>query len=131
MPPPKSVNTLETTVNVPHGKTIVLGGLTSVSNSVSVNKVPLLGDIPLVGAAFRNVSHTKSEAVLYVFVRAYIIRSDTEATRDFQDLDEMSEFDRQRLKRTEEGYKSQPIIPGIPEEKREKRSALDDWYHVD
>ncbi|MCK5271761.1 MAG: hypothetical protein KAJ52_04255, partial [Sedimentisphaerales bacterium] len=86
---------------------------------------------PLIGAAFRSVSRTQSEAVLYVFVRAYIIRSDTEATRDFSDLDEMSEFDRQRLDRTEQGYKKQPIIPGIPEKERERRSALDDWYHVD
>ncbi|MCK4627515.1 MAG: hypothetical protein KAT56_00855 [Sedimentisphaerales bacterium] len=131
VPPPKSVNNLNTIVNVPHGKTIVLGGLTSVSDAVSVNKVPLLGDIPLIGAAFRSVSRTQSEAVLYVFVRAYIIRSDTEATRDFSDLDEMSEFDRQRLDRTEQGYKKQPIIPGIPEKERERRSALDDWYHVD
>jgi type II secretory pathway component GspD/PulD (secretin) len=130
VPPPKSVNNLNTIVNVPHGKTIVLGGLTSVSDAVSVNKIPLLGDIPLIGAAFRSVSRTQSEAVLYVFVRAYIVRSDTEATRDFSDLDEMSEFDRQRLDRTEQGYKKQPIIPGIPEKEREKRSALDDWYSV-
>ncbi|MCP4711495.1 MAG: AMP-binding protein, partial [Planctomycetes bacterium] len=83
VPPPKSTNVINTLVTVPNGMTIILGGLTSQNDGLTENKVPLLGDIPILGALFRNVSRSESEGVLYVFVRAEIVRKP-----DFSDLDE-------------------------------------------
>ena len=127
VPPAKASNNITTLVNVPDNKTIVLGGLTTRRNAIEVDKVPLLGDIPILGAVFRSVSKTSTSALLYVFVKAHIVRSDTPETLEFEDLDELSEKYRQQLRQQEQDYKHQTIIPGIPDAEREpESSALDE-----
>jgi len=121
IPPPKSVNNVTTTVTVPNGKYIVLGGLTSKTESTRVNKVPLLGDIPIIGMAFRNVSRSDVENVLYVFVKANIVGRQEE----FEDMDNLSEEYRQKLRDSEINYQGQSVIPGIPEKQKERTSVLD------
>jgi len=76
VPPPKISNNIKTTVVVPDGKTIILGGLSRESDSLSIAKLPILGDIPLVGLAFRSSVKSKKRSVLYVFIKAHIIDSD-------------------------------------------------------
>lgn len=65
---------LETTILADDGDIIVLGGLIQEEESVSVSKVPLLGDIPVLGRAFRydNVNATRRN--LMVFLRPTIVR---------------------------------------------------------
>ena len=62
---------------------------------------------------------------------ADVIQKAPGETDEFQDLSEMSKYDQERLNRTEQGYKQQPVIPGVEKERRDKRSALDDWYHIE
>jgi general secretion pathway protein D len=121
IPPPKSVNNVTTIVTVPNGKYIVLGGLTSKTESTTVSKVPLLGDIPIIGLAFRNVSRSDIENVLYVFVKANIVGRHEE----FEDLDTLSEQYRKKLRDSEINYQGQSIIPGIPEKQKNRTSVLD------
>ena len=121
IPPPKSVNNVATTVTVPNGKYIVLGGLTSKTEATRVNKIPLLGDIPILGAAFRNVTRSDIENVLYVFVKANIVGRHEE----FEDLDNLSGEYRKKLRDSEINYQGQSIIPGIPEEQKKRTSVLD------
>ena len=126
IPPPKSSNNLSTVVSVPDAKTIVLGGLTTQTNAIDVRKVPFLGDIPLIGAAFRSVSRSTNHGLLYVFVRANIVRSDTPETVQFEDLDRISAPYRDRLRQSENSYQHQTVIPGIPDQRKSTPSALDD-----
>ena len=58
----------QTTVLVKDGETIVIGGLISDSTSNQDNKVPILGDIPILGWLFRSktVAHTRSELLIFV-----------------------------------------------------------------
>ncbi len=60
-----------TTVRVKDGQTIVLGGLMRDNKSKTISKVPLLGDIPLLGKLFRNKESTvdKTELVMYITPR--------------------------------------------------------------
>ncbi len=127
IPPPRATNNITTRVTVPEGKTLVLGGLIRVTDEISVNKVPLLGDIPLLGVLFRSTNRTKDRGVLYVFVKAHIVgREGTEDQADFQDLIDLSEEAKEKLRRTEELYRKQSMIPGLKDEDREKTSVLDD-----
>ncbi|WP_258807335.1 type II secretion system secretin GspD [Pseudidiomarina sp. CB1] len=66
--------TLTTTVMADDGQTIVLGGLIDEDVQESESKIPLLGDIPLVGALFRSTSTTKQKRNLMVFLRPTIVR---------------------------------------------------------
>ncbi len=117
IPPPKSNNELTTMVTVPDGKTIILGGLTTQTNSIDVKKVPVLGDLPLVGALFRNTARSNINSVLYVFVRAHIVRSQGENS-EFQDLERLSQPEIDKVKKGEDAYYQTPLIPGLPAEKR-------------
>lgn len=67
----------ETRVVVPDGKTVVIGGLMQDSKIESVRKVPLLGDVPLLGMAFRRKQKDDSKTELLIFLTPQIVeRSD-------------------------------------------------------
>jgi general secretion pathway protein D len=67
---------INTTVLAEDGATIVIGGLIDEDVQESVSKVPLLGDIPIIGHLFKSTSTTKRKRNLMVFIRAVIIRDD-------------------------------------------------------
>ncbi len=66
---------LKNTVLVENGKTIVLGGLISNNVQHKVSKVPVLGDIPLLGWLFKSKTTIKKKTNLLVFITAYIIKN--------------------------------------------------------
>ena len=63
----------ETSATVRDGDPFVIGGLTQDETISSKSKVPLLGDIPLVGQAFRNERTTRSKTELYIIVTPHIV----------------------------------------------------------
>ncbi len=67
---------VETTVLVKSGSTIILGGLIQDSQVASRKKVPVLGDIPFIGAAFQNKSDDFKKTELVIFITPYILSSD-------------------------------------------------------
>jgi len=64
---------METTARIWDGQTLVLGGLTSDEVQKTKDKVPVLGDVPLVGSLFRSESQQSVKKRLLVFVTATII----------------------------------------------------------
>ncbi len=68
-------STLATTVLLQSGHTAVLGGLKTKSETETVTRVPLLGDIPLLGHLFKNTQRQNSVSTLLVFITPQIIRS--------------------------------------------------------
>lgn len=66
--------TAQTTVIVKDGDTLVIGGLIDDQDQQAVNKVPLLGDIPIIGVFFRSNVNRKTRNELLVFVTPRIVR---------------------------------------------------------
>ncbi len=66
---------IKTAVLVGNGQTIVLGGLIDDDIQESTQKVPLLGDLPIIGSLFSSKKTTKSKKKLMVFIRPVIIDS--------------------------------------------------------
>ncbi len=64
---------IKTNVLIENGKILVLGGLIEDSKTVSQTKIPILGDIPLLGALFRGTSERVSKQNLMVFIKPTII----------------------------------------------------------
>ena len=64
---------IKTQVLVENGETIVLGGIFQQTSSDGVSKVPLFGDLPLVGALFRNSSQLQQKRELLIFVTPKIV----------------------------------------------------------
>ena len=64
---------VKTTVTLPDRSTVVLSGLIREDTAKIVTKVPLLGDIPFLGALFRSTSDTKKRTNLLIFVTPRIV----------------------------------------------------------
>ncbi|HEY6173810.1 MAG TPA: secretin N-terminal domain-containing protein, partial [Kofleriaceae bacterium] len=82
--PRSSTRSFETRVVVHDQETVVLGGLTQDRESTSITKVPLLGDIPLLGYLFKTTARTKQKTNLLVLLTPYIIKD----RRDLQAIHE-------------------------------------------
>jgi type II secretory pathway component GspD/PulD (secretin) len=123
-PPDTTTSNVDTIVTVPDGYTIILGGLTKLNQGKSASKVPLLGDIPIVGALFRGVSRTAIDRQLYVFVKANILRPDT--TRGgLEQLRAISASNRAGFEEKEGRFQGLEAIPGIKAEPIDPIHVLD------
>lgn len=72
---------INTTVTVDDGQIIALGGLIDENERRAIEKVPLLGDIPLLGNLFRSKSRNRTKTNLMVFIRPTIIRNAEDAAQ--------------------------------------------------
>ena len=79
--PSTDKRSIESTVVVDDGQILVLGGLIEDKYTENKSKVPLLGDIPYVGALFRSESRTKTRTNLMVFLRPVVMRDADSANR--------------------------------------------------
>ncbi len=65
---------VSTQVLVNDGQTVVLGGILQTNDTNTTNKVPWLGDIPVIGHLFKSTDHTNNKDELLVFVTPKIVR---------------------------------------------------------
>lgn len=75
-----------TSVAVSDGHSLAIGGMVQEKAQITNEAVPLLGDLPLVGAAFRNRVDTRVRTELIVFIRPRVIRGTAEADRIAEDF---------------------------------------------
>ncbi len=83
--------TVDTTVIVKDQQTVVIGGLIDDSTTQNENKVPVLGDIPLLGWMFKKSSTETDKTNLYVFLTPRVIKNPGEALGIFQQKREQIE----------------------------------------
>src|SRR3989338_2360152 len=71
-----------TTVMVKDGETIIIGGLISKEDTHSFEKIPFLGDLPLLGSAFRYKATDKDDKELLIFITPHIVKEGVYALGD-------------------------------------------------
>ncbi|MBI2924440.1 MAG: hypothetical protein HYY24_01915 [Verrucomicrobia bacterium] len=69
-----AINKIETQVLVPSGNTLAMGGLISDARTKSYSKVPLLGDLPGIGLAFRREEKRRDKSNLIIFITPTVIK---------------------------------------------------------
>lgn len=107
---------IKTTVMADDGATIVLGGLIDEDVQESESKVPLLGDIPVLGHLFKSTSVSKRKRNLMVFIRASIVRDGSSISGISK---QKYNFIRaEQLKRDEQGIRLMP---------RTSQAVLPEW----
>jgi len=79
--PTTLVRTIDTSVLVKDSGTVVIGGLIENSPARSENKVPLLGDIPLLGWLFKDQTQSRQKTNLLVFLTPRVLKTPADATR--------------------------------------------------
>ena len=110
-----NTRSLKTTVIAENNRMLVLGGLIQEDTAQNRQKVPLLGDIPILGNLFRYRSNKRSKTNLLVFLRPRIVRGsadmDEPTRRKYEYLDEL----------TNKSVSGRPV---------EKSPPLEEWEYV-
>jgi general secretion pathway protein D len=123
-PPDTTANKIDTIVTVPNSSTIILGGMLKLNQNKGGSKVPILGDIPLVGGLFRSTQNTVDDSKLYIFVKANILRPETTLT-GLPELERISERNRRAFEKNEERFQKYEDWPGIKPQPVDPLNVLD------
>jgi len=124
-PPDTTASELKTTAFVPDASTIILGGLLRLNQNKGGTKVPILGDIPIIGGLFRTINNKDSQSKLYVFVKAEIIRPAGVLTKEMEQLETLSERDREAFEEHEREFQGYENWPGIKSKPVDPAKVLD------
>ena len=115
--PSTTKRSIESTVVVDDGSILVLGGLISETFKDTKAKVPLLGDIPVLGALFRSEKREKNRSNLMVFLKPTIMRDGEAASRlslDRYDLIRARQQEAQPAPNLLIPLKDAPVLPALP-----------------
>jgi general secretion pathway protein D len=83
--PTTTKRSTKTTVLVKSGDTVIIGGMMQTQASKQETKVPLLGDIPILGYLFKFTSETKTKTNLLILLTPYVIQEPGELTQTLAD----------------------------------------------
>ena len=114
--PSTNKRSIESNVVVDDGQILVLGGLIEDRYTDNRSQVPLLGDIPYLGALFRSESRTKTRTNLMVFLRPVVMRDAATANKlslDRYDLIRSFQKDQQPPKSVLVPINDPPVIPPL------------------
>ena len=107
---PLSKRKIKTNISVNNGDTAVLGGLMKDSESESISKVPILGDIPIIGWLFKSRKLEKSKTNLLVFLTPKVIRNENDNSLVLNEkLDERIDFIRKSGGKDPYGRKTEAL----------------------
>lgn len=98
IPPDLAKRDIKTKISIKDGTTIVVGGLMRNSNTETENKVPLLGDIPLLGWFFKNKTKENSKTNLLIFISPKVVT-------DFDKIKIITEEKQQEFKKIQDSSK--------------------------
>ena len=105
LPAPRNIDQVQSTVTIPDGHTVIVGGLNRVDTDKSTSGVPVLQYIPIVGVLFGNRSSSSDKSSLFIFIKATILRDDK-----FKDLKFLSERDTRCAKVPGQYPTSEPLL---------------------
>lgn len=76
LPPPRQIDRVESTVTIPDGQTVIVGGLKRITDTQSTTGVPFLENIPLVRNLTSLDGNSQRSMSFFVFIRPIIMRDD-------------------------------------------------------
>ncbi|MFA6464653.1 MAG: type II secretion system secretin GspD [Desulfurivibrionaceae bacterium] len=116
-----STRELKTKLAVKNGQSIMMGGLIKKGITNEENKIPLLGDIPVLGWAFKYGKKSNAKTELLVMITPYVIESDDVLEQYVKKFQEKMQGLRQGLgEKQQPGAAARPVIQETLEDKREK-----------
>jgi len=93
--PTTTKRSVKTSAIVNHAETIILGGLIKSADGKSVSKVPILGDIPIIGRLFTSKGNSGSRVNVVIYITPYIIKKSSDLSTLRQHLDELESVQQQ------------------------------------
>ncbi len=108
----------ESEVNVRSGMTMAIGGLINSEDAKIVSKIPLLGDIPIIGRFFRHTSNTRDKRELIILITPTLVSDDTPAPMSQRMKESYEEIERAARNR-ELVETRKPVPQGTDTEERD------------
>lgn len=120
--PGLSTRSAQTTVTIPSGMTMAIGGLLNSEDSKIVQKVPLLGDIPILGELFKYHNDSRQKSEIMILLTPRVVNERTEVKMS----DKMADYfnDNRREVRDMQSVDVNGPIPEKPDKK--KKTAVQD-----
>jgi general secretion pathway protein D len=119
-PPNKNVRQTKTKITAGNQQTIVISGLSRDKETESKSKVPLLGDIPILGWLFRDTQKVKQKTNLTIFITPYVVRDASDLSKIYEKKTrERDEF----IKAFYGSMKNSQVFSRMPNEERGKVPA--------
>lgn len=108
----------ESEVNVRSGMTMAIGGLINSEDAKIVSKIPLLGDLPIIGRFFRHTSNTRDKRELIILITPTLVADDTPAPMSQRMKESYEEIE--RIARNREQVETRKPVPqGTDTEERD------------
>lgn len=112
--PTTTKRSTKTSVTVKDSRTVVIGGLMQEKQEVNVNKIPILGDIPILGWLFKSKSTSNEKTNLLVFLTPHIVK-------DAEGLSDITEEKQKQFGKKENQFKEGELLlkfkPDVPAER--------------
>lgn len=108
----------ESEVNVRSGMTMAIGGLINSEDAKIVSKIPLLGDLPIIGRFFRHTSNTRDKRELIILITPTLVADDTPAPMSRRMKESYEEIERAARNR-ELVETGRPVPQGTDTEERD------------
>lgn len=108
----------ESEVNVRSGMTMAIGGLINSEDAKIVSKIPLLGDLPIIGRFFRHTSNTRDKRELIILITPTLVADDTPAPMSRRMKESYEEIERAARNR-ELVETRKPVPQGTDTEERD------------
>jgi general secretion pathway protein D len=111
----RSADTVAVTAD---GQTVVIGGLMQNTKSVTDTKVPLLGDIPLLGNLFKRKQTSEAKTELMIFLTPHVVQAPSElaalSASERQKADSLKEYNERELHKFLDALPTKENISGAP-----------------
>lgn len=105
-------------INVRSGATMAIGGLLNSEDSKTISKIPLLGDLPIIGQFFRHTSKTRDNRELLILITPTLVSDDTEQPMS-QQMKRGYEASQRMIRNREDVNLNQPVEQGTDQQERD------------
>ena len=112
-----------TTINLPDGQCMAIGGLMNSQDSKVITKVPLLSSIPIIGEFFKHTSTTKDQREIMILITPTIVDSNT-PVRGGREMDEALNDHKLEYANMKELYPNDPPVPKEDKKAKSKNQTI-------
>ena len=119
--PAKATRKAETMVNIPSGMTMVIGGLLDSDDTKMITKIPILGDIPILGELFKYHNDSKQKSEIMILITPRVVNETTPVAMSQKMKDAYAEDKQEQAKQPKVDV-NDPDLKSSKQEKKEKKA---------
>ena len=125
--PTTTKSEVETVSIVTNGETVIISGLAKDKDTKNVNKIPILGDIPILGIPFRHTSKDKERSNLVIMITPYIVKKSEDLAGIREILGKMDLLEKELALEIEQKYENKIPSSGISKKHSEYYYRIDEF----